>query len=88
MKDITPTLKEAFPFLPDEKLEEVEARLDQHITIVMDMYERISNDPVEYKKLKVVLARRKAWNQSDSPCRCIYCQEKFERAYDSLQSDS
>ena len=54
-----PTLKEVFPDFSDEKLEEVEARLDRHISIVMEMYERISADPIEYERFRAALTRRR-----------------------------
>ena len=52
-----PTLRELYPHLSDDQLAEVEDRIDRHIQIVMDMYDRISADPVEYAKLKEALAR-------------------------------
>lgn len=52
-----PTLRELYPYLSDDQLTEVGERIDRHIRIVMDMYDRISADPVEYAKLKEALAR-------------------------------
>ena len=58
-----PTLRELYPHLSDDKLTEVEERIDRHIRIVMDMYERISADPVEYAKLKKKLAELRSKTQ-------------------------
>lgn len=62
MKDKTnkaPTLKELYPDFSDEKLAEVEARIDRHIGIVMGMYERISADPVEYARFRAALTKKR-----------------------------
>lgn len=52
-----PTLREIYPHLSDDELAEVDARINQHIRIVMDIYDRISADPVAYAELKEALAK-------------------------------
>lgn len=53
-----PTLKELYPNLSDEKLAEVEARIDRRIMIAIDMVKRMSADPEEYMRFCAALTKR------------------------------
>jgi len=52
-----PTIKEVFPDFSDEKLEEVEARLEEHIRIAMDTQARLAADPVAYAEFRAALTK-------------------------------
>jgi hypothetical protein len=56
-KEHVPTLREIYPNFSDEELAEVGERIDRHIRIVMDIYDRIYANPVEYAELKEALAK-------------------------------
>jgi hypothetical protein len=54
-----PTLKEVYPFLSDEELPEVEARIDRRIMLAIEMVERISADPEANARFCAALTKRR-----------------------------
>ena len=52
-----PTLKEMYPDATDEQLADVAMRIDRHIRLVMEIYDRIAADPKEYAELRAILTK-------------------------------
>lgn len=86
-RPILPGLRETYPTFSDDKLREVQDRMERYLRLVIRVYDRISADPVEYQKYKKIKMMRLAWEKSDQSCRCHECWTKFEQAYDSAQAD-
>jgi|GEM_PF-1946539 len=53
------SLRDLFPHLSEKELAEVEETLHEYLSALWRIYDRISKDPVEYKKLKASLAERR-----------------------------
>ena len=52
-----PTLKEMYPDASDEQLADVAMRIDRHIRLVMEIYDRIMANPEEYAELRAILTK-------------------------------
>ena len=53
------TLRELYPHLTEEQLEEAEENIEGYLEVVLRMYERIRNDPVAYAEFKALTASRR-----------------------------
>lgn len=51
-----PSLRELYPNLTDEQLEEAEANLIADVQLTLRMYERIRNDPESYQQFRALTA--------------------------------
>jgi len=60
-----PSLRDLFPHLSEKELVEVEETLCGYLGALWTIYDRISKDPVEYKKLKASLAEREGRKTKD-----------------------
>jgi hypothetical protein len=52
------TIRDLYPKLSDEQLQEAEENLEHYIELSLRIYERILSDPDVYKKFQVHLAER------------------------------
>ena len=50
-----PTLEALYPFADDAQKREAEGSLDEYLTLVLRMYERITSDPQEYTRLRTLI---------------------------------
>lgn len=53
-----PSVRELYPNLTDEELEEAEANLIADVQLTLRMYERIRNDPESYQQFRALTAER------------------------------
>lgn len=49
-----PSLRELYPNLTDEQLEEAEANLIAEVQLTLRMFERIRNDPESYQQFRAL----------------------------------
>lgn len=54
-----PTLRDLYPDLTDEQIEEVDEAFDQYVRLALKIYDRISADPVAYAEFKQLIAEEK-----------------------------
>jgi len=85
-RPILPGLRETYPTFSDDKLREVQDRMERYLRLVIRFRDRISADPIENQKYKRLRAMRLAWEKTDQSCRCHECWTKFEQAFDSAQT--
>ena len=55
--------RDLYPELSEEELQEAEANFVGYLEVVARIYDRISQDPEAYERLKDLLARRKTPGQ-------------------------
>lgn len=50
------TIRDLYPGLTDEELQEADENLERYVELVLRIYERIRSDPVEYSRFKSLTA--------------------------------
>lgn len=61
------TIKDLYPKLTSEQLEEAEFTVESYIKNALAIYERITADPKLYKEFKQLLAKQKKLKSSKKP---------------------
>ena len=54
------TIRDLYPHLNEEQLEEAEENLERYLELVLRIYERIRNDPEAYSAFKALTASRES----------------------------
>ena len=79
-------LEELFPNASKEKLIEIDLALTEQVRIAWDIWNRVVDDPVEFKRLLSVLTKNRVHKQEDLDCRCLACLEKFDQEHNVPQT--
>jgi hypothetical protein len=56
----TPTLRDLYPHFTEQQLAEAEDNLEQYLTLVLRIYERIQADPESYARFRALTEKIRA----------------------------